>query len=251
MSEHLRALHAIPQHPQRSPEWFAQRMGRITTSDSGTILGTNPYQKAVEVLLRKCGAGPAFTGNVATLHGQKYEAEAIDMYCRAMGKIHHEFGLIDYDSVPRDEHSLRTYPNGIPWLAGSPDGVAEDALGIEGLVLLEIKCPYRRKIKLGECPEHYYSQVQLNMAILNIDRADYIEYKPGNPMTLNIVRIQRDNVWFDKHYGTLRDFWNSIVYWRQRDIRDHPQYLDYQPREPKASAPPMFLETESDSEGAA
>ena len=249
--EHLRMLHAIPQHPQRSNEWFAQRMGRITTSDSGTIIGTNPYQKAIEVLFKKCGAGPPFTGNVATMHGQKYESEAIDMYCRAMGKIHHEFGLIDYDSVARDEHSIRTYPNGIPWLAGSPDGVAEDALGLEDLVLLEIKCPYRRKIKLGECPEYYYSQVQLNMAILNINRADYIEYKPAsgsNPLVLNIVRIQRDNRWFDEHYPILRDFWESIIYWRQRDIQDHPEYLAYHKPEPTLRNPPMFLATTSDEE---
>ena len=180
-SEHLRILQAIPQHPQRSPEWFAQRMGRLTSSDAGTILGINPYQKPVEVLFRKCGAGPAFTGNIATAHGQKYEAEAIDMYCRAMGKRNYDFGLIDYNSVarPNDTHSLGRYPQGIPWLAGSTDGVAEDLGGHENLILLEIKCPLRRKIVMGKCPEYYYPQVQLNMAILNIDKADFVEYIPA------------------------------------------------------------------------
>ena len=45
-------------------------------------------------------------------------------------------------------------PNGIRWLAGSTDGVAEDVDDVEPLILLEVKCPYRRKIVYGKCPEY-------------------------------------------------------------------------------------------------
>lgn len=246
--EHLRILHAIPQHPQRSDEWFAQRMGRLTSSDAGTILGINPYQKPVEVLLRKCGAPLPFTGNSATLHGQKYEAEAIDMYSKALGKKNYEFGLIDYDSVARPNDPG---PKSIPWLAGSTDGVAEDVAGLEKLVLLEVKCPYRRKVVLGKIPEYYYPQVQLNMAILNIDKADFIEYKPstqGTPFVLNIVRIQRSHKWLSENLPILEDFWNQVLLWRQRDIREHPEYRLYVPQPPVLRNPPMFIRTESDEE---
>ena len=62
-------------------------------------------------------------------------------------------------------------------MAGSPDGIAEDVRGLEELILLEVKCPYRRKIVFGKVPDNYYPQIQLNMAIMGINKADYIEYK--------------------------------------------------------------------------
>jgi len=243
-SEKLKLLKEIPQYEQRSPEWFSQRKGRLTSSDAGTALALNPYQQPVELLFKKCGAGEPFTGNVATLHGQKYEDEAIEKYCKAMGKINHEFGLIDFNDVVRenDDHANQNYPDGISWMAGSTDGIAEDIRGLEDLVVLEVKCPYRRKIIHGYCPVYYYPQVQLNMAILNIDKADFIEYIPENhlnnkmPMQLNIVRIQRDTSWFDKNVPILDTMWNDIVEWRNMDIKTHPNYFDFKyHRPPKKS----------------
>ena len=256
--EHLKILKEIPQHVQRSEAWFTQRKDKLTSSDSGTILNLNPYQKPVEVLFKKCGHGKPFTGNIATLHGQKYEDEAIEQYCRAMGKRNHDFGLIDFDAVhrPDDVHSHETYPNGIPWMAGSTDGVAEDLGDREHLILLEVKCPFRRKIIHGKVPEYYYPQVQLNMAILNIEKADYIEYKPpinGDDMVLNIVRIQRDRNWFDKNFPILESFWNSVVEWRAKDITEHPEYNKYHKKtlvlgDPPPPKPMMFVDADSDSD---
>jgi putative phage-type endonuclease len=253
-SEQLQILKSIPQYPQRSKEWFDQRKDKLTSSDAGTVLGLNPYQTAVEVLFKKCGAGSEFTGNVATLHGQKYEEEAIQMYCKAMGKKNYDFGLIDFDAVYRetDLHTKERYPNGIRWLAGSTDGVAEDLSNKEALVLLEVKCPYRRKIVYGKCPEYYYPQVQLNMAILNLEKADFIEYKPsegGSDLVLNIVRIQRDREWFDKNVVILEEFWNSVIYWRTQDITKHPEYYKYHKKGvDRVSKPSLFLEIVSDDE---
>lgn len=248
--EHLEKLKEIVQYPQRSEEWFSQRRDKLTSSDAGTCLDVNPYQKPVEVLLCKCGAPKKFTGNVATLHGQKYEDEAIELYCRAMGKRNHNFGLISFDAVGRenDPETNEKYPNGIPWLAGSTDGIAEDLYGREGLVVLEVKCPFRRKIVYGKCPEYYYPQVQLNMAILNIEKADYIEYKPSSnnqDIVLNIVRIQRNRKWFDQNYPILNSFWESVLYWRTKDITEHPDYPKYYKESP-IPKPPMFLEDSDD-----
>ena len=71
----------IPQHEQRSPEWFAQRFTKLTSSDAATVLGTSPYGKPYELLFKKCGYDPKpFVSNVATLHGQKWEDTAIELY---------------------------------------------------------------------------------------------------------------------------------------------------------------------------
>jgi len=228
-------LRNIPQHEQRSDEWFAQRKNKLTSSDAATALGVNPYQKPVELLFKKCGAGKPFEGNVATLHGQKYEDTAIEYYSKAIGKVNHDFGLLDYDSVERgnDEHAISKYPDGVYWMAGSTDGIAEDLRELEDLVVLEVKCPYRRRIIHGKCPDYYLPQVQLNMAILNIEKADFIEFIPENhlgnkkPMQLNIVRIQRDRDWFDKNVPILDAFWKTIEYWRTQDIKTHPEYEKY------------------------
>lgn len=230
--EKLDFLKSIPQYPQRSPEWFNQRKDKLTSSDAGTALGLNPYQEPVELLFKKCGAGKEFQGNEATLYGQKYEEQAIDMYCKAMGKENYEFGLISWDEVvrPDDQHAKENYPDGIYWMAGSTDGIARDLDDQEDLIVLEVKCPYRRKIIYGECPVYYYPQVQLNMAILNIEKADFIEYRPpkGNkPLELNIVRIHRDREWFDHNVKILEAFWKDVEYWRGRDITTHPEFWKY------------------------
>lgn len=220
-------LKGIPQHEQRSEAWFEQRKDKLTSSDAATALGINPYSTGTDLLFKKCGMGKPFTGNVATLHGQKYEDEAIEFYSKAFGKINHEFGLIDYNAVPRPEEEGR-----FAFVAGSTDGIAEDIMGLEPLVLLEVKSPYRRKIVPGYCPEYYVPQVQLNMAILGLEKADFIEYVPkghhgSKDYQLNVVRIHRDRDWFNKNVKILQSFWTEVEHYRKVGIETHPEYEKY------------------------
>ena len=53
--EKIDKLLKIPQFEQRSPEWFAQRKDKLTSSDAATVLGINPYSKEEELLFKKCG----------------------------------------------------------------------------------------------------------------------------------------------------------------------------------------------------
>lgn len=253
--KHLEFIRNLVQHEQRSPEWFAQRKGKLTSSDAATALGLNPYSKPVELLFKKCGVGKPFTGNEATLHGQKYEDEAIEKYAKVMGKKNHEFGMISYADLhpTREEHSARSCTHLIDekyhFLGGSPDGIAEDVDNVEDLIMLEVKCPMRRKIKHGQVPHYYYPQVQLNMFILNLEMADFIEYIPTNGnknMELNIVRVHRCEEWFNKNVPILIDFWDNVLEWRQKDITTHPDYEKYaykpKPTTPVIkSPPPNFL----------
>src|SRR5690348_9715116 len=98
MSDHLQFLKSIPQYDQRTNEWFEQRKNKLTSSDAATALGINPYKKAVELLFEKC-IGRTFTGNENTLHGQKYEDEAIQKYSELMLKENHTFGLISFSDL--------------------------------------------------------------------------------------------------------------------------------------------------------
>ena len=212
----INRLLSLPQYEQRSDEWFKQRENKLTSSDAATVLGINPYQKSHEVLFKKCGHDPKpFVGNAATLHGQKYEDEAIEKYCKLTGQVNYNFGLIPHADV----YGNKDYY----WLAGSPDGIAldhdtEDAKPI----LLEVKCPYRRKIVPGKIPEYYFPQVQLNMFICDLYIADFIEYSPPN--TMNIVRVYRNEKWLNKNLKILESFWKDVEYYRLNDIKQHPKF---------------------------
>jgi predicted phage-related endonuclease len=246
----IQKLLSIPQFEQRSPEWFAQRKDKLTSSDAASVLGTNPYSTKTELLYHKCGLEKPFTSNVATLHGQKYEDTAIELYCRITGKVNYNFGLLCYQDVNlgNPEINLKCESNEsresnecnyitfqknpeYNFLAGSPDGIAESIDNPdEEPILLEVKCPYRRKIKDGYIPIYYYPQVQLNLLICDLSVADFIEYCPKTSK-LNIVRIIKDYDWISKNAQLLIDFWKDVVHYRNIGIEKHPEYLTYKMKE--------------------
>lgn len=208
-------LMSLPKHEQRSPEWFEERKNKLTSSDVDSVLGTNKYSNSDEVLFKKCGIAVPFVGNEATRHGQKYEDEAIEHYCKLYNKRNYSFGLIPHPTIS--------------WLGGSPDDITHDG------IVIEVKCPLRRKIKMGEIPAHYINQIRMNMEICNLDRGVFIEYRPSfmnkdNQPILNIVHIERDPEWFPSIYPVLELFWKRVEHYRKEGIESHPDYIYHQQR---------------------
>ena len=206
---------------QRSPEWFSLRSQYLTSSDLGTVLGKNKYKTSEELFNEKTGISVKdFTENEAIKHGVKYEPEAIDMYCKVLGRTCYEIGLVPFDTFQdKDKNGLDC-----SFLAGSVDGITvkdtvedtEEDTEEEGLNIIEVKCPLFRRIKYGVIPDYYYPQVQMNIHILNVRYGDYVEYVPthaqGNKSPLlNIVRVYRDDDWLRSVYPELKSFWNSVV----------------------------------------
>jgi len=254
--DHLAFLKALPNHPQKSEMWFQQRKNKLTSSDAATALGINPYKKPTQLLLEKCGAGRSFEGNESTIHGQKYEDEAIGKYEHIMGKENHIFGMVsfaDLDPIRATRDSSRKYINEIyHFLGGSPDGISTDKVMTDESVLaqVEVKCPLRRKIKHGQIPEYYFPQVQLNMFILDLEVTDFIEYipsMPGKTMEMNMVRVYRDEEWFDKNFPILQEFWALVQLWRTKDITTHPDYDKFFPvKVPKSTPDFLFIDDPSE-----
>ena len=213
MNSQVEKLTLIPQYPQRSQEWYNQRNNAITASDIPTVLNENAYKTPWTLLLDKCGEGKPFCGNEATRWGNHYEDIAIEHYSKLRDKTVLSFGLLMHP-----EHS---------WLGGSPDGITTDG------ILLEVKCPMTRKIIMGEVPHHYLSQVLLNLEICDLEIAHFIEYVPGDSdenYTINIVEIKRDREWFSKELPKMKEFWESIVNYREIGIDKHPKYKSYKNR---------------------
>jgi putative phage-type endonuclease len=204
----VKRLSLLPQFEQRTPEWYQQRENAITASDIPTVLGENAYKTSHALLLDKCNANPKpFTGNEATRWGNHYEDIAIEKYSQLKNKTVLSFGLLIHP-----EH---------PWLGGSPDGITTDG------ILLEVKCPLKRKIIPGEVPHHYLSQVLLNLEICDLEMAHFIEFVPGNSdddYEINIVEVKRDREWFSKELPKMKEFWDSVLFYRENGIEKHPKY---------------------------
>jgi len=216
----IATINAIPQHKQKSQEWLNQRKGFLTSSDAASALGTNPYSSYDELVFKKCGVAKPFTGNIATRHGERYEDEAIDRYCSVMGMVNYEFGLIPYKDVPRESPDPE-----LNFLAGSPDGIAlpVGCTDESEPIMIEVKCPFRRKPKQGQVPEHYLPQVQLNMLICKCNKADFIEYLPKT-QELFITRIHIDHEWLNSRFGLFKGFWKTVELYRSQGIHTHVKY---------------------------
>lgn len=232
----VKILTLIPQYDQRTTEWYAQRENAITASDIPTVLGENSYKSVWSLLQDKCNANPKpFLGNEATRWGNHYEDIAIEKYSSLRNKKVLSFGLLIHP-----DHD---------WLGGSPDGITTDG------ILLEVKCPMRRKIVMGEVPHHYLSQVLLNLEICNLELAHFIEFIPGkddggniDEYIINIVEVKRDREWFSKELPKMREFWEQVIKYRKEGIETHPKYQKTQERRAKAKDKKEKLEALKDSD---
>jgi putative phage-type endonuclease len=175
----VKGLMEIEYPAQRSEQWFKDRDTLISASDGGCVVGVNKHESPYKFIVKKV-FGSTFKSNEFCYHGKKYEQIATMIYENRMNVIVHEFGL-----VRSKKYSF---------LGASPDGIVKihkaDGIHLSNRVgrMLEIKCPFIRKIKHdGEIKDHqvpiyYWVQVQLQLQCCELDECDFwqcelIEYK--------------------------------------------------------------------------
>jgi putative phage-type endonuclease len=174
----VRRLMEKPMPVQRSVEWFSARKCKVTASSAASLLNkteqecgsyvkqygleetfdyngkcTNSYSSFDQFKMDKT-IQPEFKTNVACAWGVKYEQIATDIYMIMKDTIVIEFGLLAHDTIN--------------WLAASPDGITTEG------VMLEIKCPYRRKIT-GIPLFVYWNQCQLQLEVCDLEVCDFFE----------------------------------------------------------------------------
>jgi putative phage-type endonuclease len=152
----VKKLLSIKKVEQRTPEWYELRMKMITASDWATAIGQGKNSKIKDIILKKCGKGPKFKGNIYTAWGTKYEDVATRFYEIENKTKVYEFGVL--------QHPVYLF------LGASPDGITP--LGI----MLEIKCPFSRVIT-GIVPHHYWVQIQGQLEVCDLDFCDFLECK--------------------------------------------------------------------------
>ena len=217
MHPHVKVLIEREYAAQKSQEWLDLRGNMLTASDCATAIGLNHYETPFDLLLKKCGKGPVFTGNEATRHGEKYEDEARILYEQRHNEVVHEIGL-----CPHPKYT---------WLGGSGDGVSESGK------LVEINCPMSRDIVNGDVPVHYMPQLQMCMEILDLEEADFIQYKPAEtnwprPEEFTVVNVKRDREWWEKYFPVMEEFWQKVLYHREHGI-EVPEPKVRKPRKKK------------------
>jgi putative phage-type endonuclease len=182
-----------------------KRTGRITGSVAGAILGLSPFMDADDVLRRMVrdyhGAQSEFTGNVATQYGSFHEPGAIVDFQMETGFV----ATANEDFFIHPEHD---------WLGATPDGFVSDG------ALIEIKCPYGKRdsgeFKSIEDQQHYYAQMQIEMACTGKQRCWFYQWSAHNS---EAVCVSFDDEWFAAALPVLAAF--HTRYLSELDNPDH------------------------------
>jgi putative phage-type endonuclease len=188
----LKELLKLPLMKQRTEEWFEARKTRLTASDlydalKGGNVSIRLAKKKANIVVDNIN----YNAIPALKWGTMFEPMATRCYSQKMKNVTiHDFGLI---CDANNSH-----------FGASPDGIND--LGI----MLEIKCPYSRKITDGVIPEKYKMQIQGQLAVCKLKECDYIEciFKT---MESEEEYLALDNGCGDPElkHGVIAEFYNS------------------------------------------
>jgi putative phage-type endonuclease len=171
---------------QGTPEWFAQRLGKVTASRVADIIAKTKTGVAASrgnylaqlVAERLTGQAADSFKSGAMQHGTETEPVARMAYETETGQMVTEVAMIQHPKIE---------------MAGaSPDGL----VGEDGLV--EIKCPntstHIATLMADKAPSGYMAQMQWQMACTGRAWVDFMSFDPRMPedMQLFIKRVPRD-----------------------------------------------------------
>lgn len=171
---------------QGSPEWFAQRMGRVTASRVADVIAktksgysTSRENYCVELALeRLTGNRQESFSNDAMKWGTETEPLARAAYEAKTGAIVDEVGMVAHPTIAMS--------------GASPDGQ------IDGDGLLEVKCPksatHASTLLSGKPDNKYITQMMWQMSCTGRQWCDFVSFDPRFPQPLQLFqkRIDRD-----------------------------------------------------------
>lgn len=193
----------VSEHPQNTPEWFADRSGRATGSKancvtakikSGEAATRADYrvQLALERLLCKPCADEF--SNDDTDRGHDREPFARMRYEIRTGITVEQCGFVYREDM---------------MVGCSPDGLLEDS---RRLGLWEGKCPrsktHFKYLLENRVPPTYQNQVLHNMLVTGAEFVDFVSFDPDMPekLQLFVFRWERDEALIKEYEIELRQF---------------------------------------------
>lgn len=192
---------------QRTEEWINARLGKLTASRFGDIIGGPEARKRYaceilqEIVTGQPSQDPDFT-TPAMDWGNYHEPIAADYYADNTDEIPLLCGFFTHEKYP--------------FVGASPDRL----IGFDGL--LEIKCPFYTynhisAIHFGAYAKHK-PQVQGQLWVTGRDWCDLASFDPRyHEQPLYIERIQRDEAYIAALEEEVLLFWHCIA---SRDLND-------------------------------
>lgn len=173
---------------QGSPEWFAQRIGKVTASRVADVIAktktgysTSRSNYMTELALERItGQRQESFTNAAMQWGTETEPLARAAYEAETGEIVDEVAMIEHPSIAMT--------------GASPDGL----IGADGLI--EIKCPNsaaHMETLLNKKPAaKYITQMMWQMACTKRQWCDFVSFDPRFPQHLQLftTRVMRDDL---------------------------------------------------------
>ena len=166
---------------QRTPEWFAKRLGKVTASRIADLMAktkTGPGASRANYLAqlvteRLTGTPTEGFQSPAMTWGIEQEAAARAAYSARTGVLVDEVDFVDHPTMQA---------------GASPDGL----VGEDGLI--EIKCPNTSTmleyLEDRTIPTKYRLQIQWQLAVTGRDWCDFVAFDPRLPEHLQLLVIR-------------------------------------------------------------
>lgn len=191
--------------PQRTPEWFAARLGRVTGSRAADVFAaTKSGEAAARKNYRVELALERITGVVqerqfmtqAMQDGVEREPDAIALYEAITGSVVTPAGFCFAEGLP---------------VGYSPDGLVEGWTG-----LVEVKCPEQSAhldaLMSETAPAKYAAQMRHGLWITGAAWCDFVSYHPLFPESLRLVvrRFTATKDELEAHEKAVRQFLSEV-----------------------------------------
>jgi putative phage-type endonuclease len=188
---------------QRTEEWFAARLGKVTASrvadvlakiKSGESASRKNYKMELVVQRLTNKVGESFT-NAAMEWGTEQEPFARMAYEAHTGTFVKEEGFVDHPTIEG--------------FGCSPDGIVGEGL-------IEIKAPntanHIETILENKAPSKYIPQMQCQMAVTGAKWCDFVSFDPRVPedLQLLVVRVERDQEYIDSMEVEVKQFLSEV-----------------------------------------
>jgi putative phage-type endonuclease len=189
---------------QRTEEWFAARLGKVTASrvadvlakiKSGESASRKNYKMELVVQRLTNKVGESFT-NAAMEWGTEQEPFARMAYEAHTGTFVKEDGFVDHPTIEG--------------FGCSPDGIVGEGL-------IEIKAPntanHIETVLENKAPSKYIPQMQCQMACTGAKWCDFVSFDPRVPedLQLFVVRVERDQEYIDSMEVEVKQFLSEVL----------------------------------------
>lgn len=189
---------------QRTPEWYAQRLGHCTASRVNDALATIKTGEAASrrnyrlqlVAERLTGLQEESFTSPAMLRGTELEPIARAAY-EAKNTFVDESGFVKHPTIM--------------WFGASPDGL----VGKEGLI--EIKCPntttHLEYLTSGKVPNQYKNQMMAQMACTGRKWCDFVSFDNRLPSNLElfVVRFEPKESEITEMLEKIQEFLDDVA----------------------------------------